>query len=104
MQVKECRRDSYEITRQVRRFRSLKDRINQGDYPKVGGYGMTKLLRCQRGYAMVVSMAAIVILGIFSVALLAASSSTYQMQANNRHRMQGPSDSRGGVLRKYIVS
>lgn len=29
-------------------------------------------------------MAAIVILGIFSVALLAASSSTYQMQANNR--------------------
>jgi len=52
---------------------------------------------------MVVSMAAIVILGIFSVALLAASSSTYQMQANNRHRMQALLIAEGGAEKVYSL-
>ena len=48
-------------------------------------------------------MAAIVILGIFSVALLAASSSTYQMQANNRHRMQALLIAEGGAEKVYSL-
>lgn len=62
---------------------------------------MVELLRCQRGSAMVVSMAALVILSIFSVALLAASSHTYQMQASNRHRMQALLIAEGGAEKVY---
>lgn len=50
---------------------------------------------------MVVSMAAIVILAIFSVALLSASSSTYQMQAGNRYRMQALLIAEGGAEQVY---
>lgn len=62
---------------------------------------MAELLRCRRGSALVVSMAGIVILSIFSVALLTVSSSTYQMQASNRQRMQALLIAEGGAERVY---